>query len=316
MTASRLARSLAGRPATRLSRVRSSTPPAFVNTVAPVVSGTTTEGQTLSVTNGTWTPTPAGYTYQWRRNGSNIGSATASTYALVDADGGFFIDCVVTANDGASGSTPATSNTVGPIAEAEPQNTVLPTISGTATEGQTLTAGNGTWTNSPSGYTYQWTRDGSNIGSATSSTYLLVEADVGTLIRVVVTASNANGAGPPATSLPTAAIAAGDPTYTSGAGITGTPTVGQTLTAATGTWTGSPSYTYQWQRNGSNIGGATSSTYTLQVADEATNVRVVITGTNVFGAASTTTSTVGPIAAAPAGAGIPIGLLLTLTKAA
>lgn len=177
-------------------------PPAFVNTVAPVVSGTTEEGETLSVTDGSWTPAPAGYTYQWRRDGSPIGSATASTYALVDADGGFFIDCVVTANDGGTGFTSATSNTVGPVAQAEPQNTVAPTISGTTTEGQTLTAADGTWTNSPSGYTYQWTRDGSNIGSATSSTYLLVEADVGALIRVVVTASNAAGAGPPATSNP------------------------------------------------------------------------------------------------------------------
>ena len=298
MTARRLSRGLASGLASRLSRVRSFAPPAFTNTVAPVVSGTTTEGQVLTVSNGTWTPTPAGYTYQWRRNGSNIGGATSNTYTLVDADGDQLIDCVVTANDGGSGTTPATSNTVGPIAQAEPQNTSIPTISGTATEGQTLTAGNGTWTNSPSGYTYQWTRNGSNIGSATSSTYLLVEADIGALIRVVVTASNAAGDGPPATSNPTSAIAAGDPVYVSGAGITGTAEVGQTLTAVTGTWTGSPSFTYQWQRNGTNISGATSSTYLLDPADETTNVRVVITGTNAYGAASTTTSTVGPITAA------------------
>lgn len=90
-------------------------PPAFVNTVAPVVSGTTEEGETLSVTNGSWTPSPAGYTYQWKRDGSNIGSATSATYLLVLADVDSLISCVVTANDGGSGTTPATSNSVGPI---------------------------------------------------------------------------------------------------------------------------------------------------------------------------------------------------------
>jgi hypothetical protein len=211
MTARRLARPLAGGLAGRLTLVTAFTPPAFVNTVAPVVSGTVTEGQTLSVTNGSWTPTPAGYTYQWRRDGSPIGSATASTYALVDADGDAFIDCVVTANDGASGSTPATSNTVGPIAQAEPQNTAVPTISGTELVGSTLTTTNGTWTNSPSGYTYQWNRSGSPIGSATSSTYLLDALDEDELITVTVTASNAAGAGPAATSAATGVIGPAPP---------------------------------------------------------------------------------------------------------
>jgi hypothetical protein len=299
MTARRIASAIARASATRLGRVRATAAAAFTNTVAPVVSGTVTEGQTLSVTNGTWTPTPAGYTYQWRRNGSNIGSATASTYALVDADGDAFIDCVVTANDGASGSTPATSNTVGPIAQAEPQNTVLPAISGVRTEGETLTASTGTWTNSPSGYTYQWSRNSSPIGAATSSTYVLVEADVSNPITVTVTASNASGAGPAATSLAAMPIAPGDPVYSSGASISGTTAVGSTLTAATGTWSGSPSYTYQWRRNDVSIGGATSSTYLLGALDEGEFIDVVITGTNAFGSASTTTADVGPIDAAP-----------------
>lgn len=295
-----LARGLARGAASRLARVSTVISPAFVNDVAPVVSGTVTEGQTLSVTDGDWTPSPAGYTYQWRRNGSPIGSATANTYTLVDADGDQFIDCVVTADDGAGGETSATSNTVGPVAQAEPQNTALPTISGTRTEGETLTASDGTWTNSPTGYTYQWRRATVDIGGATASTYLLVEADVGQTITVTVTASNAAGAGPAATSLPTAVIAAGDPTYTSGASISGTTAVGSTLTAVTGTWTGSPSFTYQWRRGGSNIGGATSSTYLLDPLDEGENIDVVITGTNAFGAASTTTADVGPIDPAPA----------------
>jgi len=81
-----------------------------------------------------------------------------------------------------------------------PVNTVLPSISGTLNLGQLLTASTGTWTNSPTGYTYQWQRGGVNIGGATANTYTTVLADVGQTLTVIVTASNASGAGAPATS--------------------------------------------------------------------------------------------------------------------
>jgi hypothetical protein len=166
----------------------------------PVISGTATEGNTLTVSNGYWLEAPTSYTYQWTRDGASIGGATSRTFALTDTDGSKSIACVVTATN-ANGSTAATANSV-LVGEAEPQNTVLPTITGIEAVGDTLTAGDGTWTNSPTGYTYQWNRDGSPIGSATSSTYTLIEADEGTLITVAVTASNAAGAGPGATSAP------------------------------------------------------------------------------------------------------------------
>lgn len=120
MTARRLAKGLARGLAGRLTLVTEYIEPAFVNDVAPVVSGTAAVGSVLSVTDGTWTPTPAGYSYQWRRGGDNIGSATADTYTLVEADLGELIDCVVTADDGSGGFTSAPSNSVGPIAAAPP----------------------------------------------------------------------------------------------------------------------------------------------------------------------------------------------------
>ena len=87
-----------------------------VNTVAPAITGTAQEGQILTCSTGTWTGTPTiTYTYQWKRNGSNIGSATNSTYTLVTADVGQNIKCTVTATNGA-GSVNADSNTVIPIA--------------------------------------------------------------------------------------------------------------------------------------------------------------------------------------------------------
>lgn len=88
-----------------------------------------------------------------------------------------------------------------------PVNTVLPGITGTATQGQTLTSSTGTWTGDALiTFTRQWKRDGVAISGATGTTYLLVLADVGAIITVTVTASNAAGSAP-ATSAGTSAVA-------------------------------------------------------------------------------------------------------------
>lgn len=71
--------------------------------------------------------------------------------------------------------------------------------------------------------------------------------------------------------------------------ITGTPTVGQTLTATTGTWTGTApiTYTYQWLVNAAPISGATESTLVL-TEDHIGDVTVTVTGTNLAGSDSAT----------------------------
>lgn len=83
-----------------------------VNSVAPVISGNTQVGQTLSTTDGTWSNSPTGYTYQWKRDGGDIGGATANTYVLVELDAGADITCTVTASNGSGSGSPATSNTL------------------------------------------------------------------------------------------------------------------------------------------------------------------------------------------------------------
>lgn len=177
-----------------------------VNTVAPVVTGTTIVGNTLSTTNGTWVNSPTSYTYQWQRNGTtNIGGATSSTYVLTTSDIGFTINCRVTATNSV-GSSSASSNSTAAIT-SPPVNTVAPVVSGTPTQGQTLSTTNGTWSYSPTSYAYQWQRNNTtNIGGATSSTYLLTLSDVGSTINCRVTASNASGSNT-ANSNSTAAVA-------------------------------------------------------------------------------------------------------------
>ena len=87
--------------------------------------------------------------------------------------------------------------------------------------------------------------------------------------------------------------------------VSGTPTVGETLTSTTGTWSGfpAPTFAYQWVRGAAtNISGATSSTYQLQDADYNTTVKCTVTATNSAGSASATSAATATIAAGVPGA--------------
>jgi hypothetical protein len=185
---------------------------------------------------------------------------------------------------------------------AAPANVTPPTISGTPTVGQTLTASNGTWTNSPTSYAYQWLRcngGGNNCASiknATQQSYALVGADAGHTIRVRVTATNTDGSAS-AESAATAPVASGTssaaPKNTSPPTISGTPKVGQRLTASPGSWSGNPtSFAYQWQRcdadvlTCTNVVGATGTTYGVGVVDLGFRIRVAVTAKNAKGTAT------------------------------
>ena len=108
-----------------------------------------------------------------------------------------------------SRSTPAGRKAASRAADAVsklPVNSVLPAITGTKTQGQTLTCSSGTWSKSPS-YSYQWRRDGVAIIGATASTRVLALADVGALMSCTVKAIN-SGVSAVATSANTTAIVA------------------------------------------------------------------------------------------------------------
>lgn len=89
----------------------------------------------------------------------------------------------------------ATADQVESTTGSFPWNTVIPEITGTAKQGSTLTATDGTWTGTPApSYTRTWRRDGVIIPDATATTYVLTADDVGATISVAVTATNTLGA--------------------------------------------------------------------------------------------------------------------------
>jgi hypothetical protein len=153
-------------------------------------------GQTLTASLGVWSPTlePTEVRYQWLRNGSPIQRATGSTYLLTSSDVGRQISVRVVASKASYVSTTRESTRTSTVLTGWPfDSSPIPTISGSAVLGQTLTASLGVWspTLEPTEVSYQWLRNGSVIRRATGSTYLLTSSDVGRQISVRVVASKA-----------------------------------------------------------------------------------------------------------------------------
>ena len=206
----------------------------------------------------------------------------------------------------------------------------LPTITGTARVGETLTAdttgisdGDGL---DNAAFAYQWLADDAEIYGATASTYTLVAADEGKAIKVRVSFTDDAGNAEELTSAVTGAVAAAPPppnTPAAGAPtITGTARVGEILTAgATGISDGdgldNAAFAYQWLADDAEIYGATASTYTLVAADEGKAIKVRVSFTDDAGNAEELTSAVtGAVAAAPPPPNTPAAGAPTITGTA
>jgi len=176
-----------------------------VGTAAPTLSGAAQEGQTITASNGGWSGAPTSFTYAWSQCDASGGScsvisgATSSGYVAATADVGHTLTVTVTATN-ADGSTQATSAPSAVVSSATaPTNTAAPGVKGTLQVGSTLTADQGTWDGSPTGYAFAWSRCDANgdscaqIDGATSATYTLLQADAAGTLRVAVTATNADG---------------------------------------------------------------------------------------------------------------------------
>ena len=185
------------------------------------------DGQTLSSTVGTWTGTPAiSYDRQWLRcdaagdNCADIAGETGSTLDLTPADVDGTIRVRVTATN-AGGDADADSDPTTTVAPDPPVNTVLPVVSGTERDGQTLTSTVGTLDRarrrSPTTVSgCAATRPATTAPRSPARPgrrYDLTPADVDGTIRVRVTATNAGG-NASADSDPTGAIAPDPPVNT------------------------------------------------------------------------------------------------------
>jgi hypothetical protein len=270
------------------------------NTVAPAVSGTVKVNSTLETTAGTWLKSPT-LTYQWQRSvdgmlWNNIASATNTTYLIAVDDIGYYIRSQVFGTRIVSGTTykytsPSVATVVVPVLTAI--NSSAPVVSGSWTTGSTLSTTNGTWTSTGT-FTYQWQRSPDNstwssISGATASSYVLTSSDASNNIRVRVYLTGTTGADGVAYSVPTRKV--GAPYNTVAPAISGPIRVGVEHSVTSGTWSGSPTYTYQWQTSSdgiawANVGSATSSTYTPTYSVANLKLRAVITALNAVDSAT------------------------------
>lgn len=178
------------------------------NQQLPGITGTAQENAILSAVAGVFDEHGATttYAYQWERCDSagasptNISGATGAAYTLVTADVGHTIRVKQTATN-SGGATPASSVQTAVVlaAPVAPTNTAIPTVVGTAQQGETLAESSvGTWTQSPA-FTRQWFRcdptgaNGVPIAGATAATYVPVAGDVGSTLRERVTGTNIAG---------------------------------------------------------------------------------------------------------------------------
>ena len=288
-------------------------------TGTPAISGIAQVGETLTAdTTGVADAdglTNATFNYQWLADNAAIAGATVSTYTLADADEGKAVKVRVTFTDDAGTDETLTSEATDAVAAATQPNspaTGAPIISGTAQVGETLTADTSGIADDDGlenvSFSYQWLADDTAIQGATNSTYTLIEADEGKTVRVRVSFTDDAGNDETLTSEATDAVAAAPQPNNPATGaptISGTAQVGETLTADTSSIADADGlddavFGYQWLADGTDITGATGSTYTLADADEGKAIQVQVSFTDDAGNDETLTSAAtDAVAAAP-----------------
>jgi len=265
------------------------------NKLPPTISGTgSSVGSTLTSSTGSWSgyPTPT-LTYQWYRGDTPIPLATNNSYTIVTDDAGYSIICKVTGTN-TIGSADTTSISIIPTSIPFNILTSPPIISGTGSVGFILTCSTGTWTGYPTPtLTYQWYRGDTPIPSATTYSYAILISDVGYSITCRVTGTNTNGS---AVAISTPITLNGPPVNKLPPTISGTGSVGSTLTSTTGSWSGypTPTFTYQWYRGDIPILSATNNSYIIQTDDIGKLIICKVTGTNTSGSAVAISNSITP----------------------
>jgi sugar lactone lactonase YvrE len=232
-------------------------PPSF--TTQPPATQTVVAGATATITFvAAGTPTP---TYQWKKNGvnltdgGNVSGSTSTTLTLTNVSPADTATYTVVADNTIAPS--ATSNNsvlnvnVPSAITTQPPATLTVNVGGTAT---ITAAASGIPTP-----TYQWQKNGVNISGATSATLTLTPLVIGDAGTYKVIATNVAGVATSSNSVLTVNY---PPSYTTQPAATQTINAGGSVTF-TAAASGVPTPTYQWQKNGVNITGATNATLTI-----------------------------------------------------
>jgi uncharacterized delta-60 repeat protein len=273
------------------------------------ISGTTTQGQTLTAANtladvdGIPSTGTGAITYQWKANGGNIAGATSSTYTLTQAEVGKAITLAANFTDQQGTSESVTSSATAAVANINDAPTGSVTITGTASQGQVLSAANsltdidGIPSSGVDSVAYQWLADSVNISGAIGASFTLTQAQVGKVISAKANYTDLQGTAESVTSAASAAVDNINDAPAGSVTITGTATQGQVLSASNTLAdldgipsTGAGAVTYQWLANGVNIGGATNSTLTLTQAQVGKAISVKASYTDQQGTAESVTS--------------------------
>ena len=252
-------------------------PPAFEAAPVPTIAGTVAVGSVLTAELGAWSPLPGRVLYTWLRDGKAIKGAAKATYTPTVDDLGTRLSLRVRGVKSDRASATRTSQPTPAVVEGTLQPTPTPTISGTPTVGQKLTAVPGTWGPSSVRLAYAWYRSGAPISGATAATYQLTPADQGQQLSVRVTGSRDGFTPVSKESARTSAVKAlvlTTPTPT----IKGTAKVGRKLTAAAAWGPSGVKLSYRWLRDGKTISGATNASYTLVSSDRGRKISVRVTG--------------------------------------
>ena len=255
----------------------------------PTIGGTPQVDQTLTADTSPIDDqdglTNVSYGYQWLAGGSDIDGATGSSYELTSSEQGQTIKVRVTFTDDRDNAETLTSEaTVAVVAAPNRDATGAPTISGTPQVDQTLTADTSSIADEDGltnvSYEYQWIAEESDIEGATGSSYTLSSSEQGQTIQVRVSFTDDADHEETLTSAATGVVEAKPNSQATGAPtIGGTPQVDQTLTADTSNIADEDgltnvSYSYQWMAGGSDISGATGSSYTLKDMQKGQTIQV------------------------------------------
>ncbi|BCW49595.1 hypothetical protein StoSoilB13_19370 [Arthrobacter sp. StoSoilB13] len=292
--------------------------PALAPAPVPTITGTAKVGSTLTAVPGVWGPAPVTLAYQWKANGVSVVGGTAATYVPVTGDVGKTLTVTVTGSKvGYTTASKTSAATAAVLALPALAPAPVPTITGTAKVGSTLTAVPGIWGPSPVTLTYQWKANGVSVVGGTAATYVPVTGDVGKTLTVTVTGSKIGYTTASRTSVATAAVLAlpslaPAPVPT----ITGTAKVGSTLTAVPGVWGPAPvTLAYQWKANGVSVVGGTAATYVPVTGDVGKTLTVTVTGSKIgYTTASRTSVATAAVLALPALAPAPVPTITGTAK--